>query len=403
MSPLTPVQRAALDAIMADAHAPGVKGVTLDALARRGMILCRQQRDANMNATEFPRWYLTTAGATEQAKRQALTTVGPRSEILIRQPMRPGDGTSRVWTRVLSGKRYSFTAVLMPSGERRYSVSRYDGRPDGRYFSQYWTRLHFVTVPAPSAEVSAPVAEVSATAETAARITAVIDAYTKDAISARRSAAAKEGHRRRRAAHAAAEAHTWLGLTAGQADGTECVRCGVAFSTATGPSLPVGVSDAGSQVFACVRCLTRPVIDADAATAARFILRALDVLVADAALRLAEAEQQRPGERDAHLMIKLFHRHAALVGAYNTARAAAVAVTEVPAAEATPATGEGARLAAALDNVAAESLARREAARIAHHDYGTCDANTRTGPCGRAFDSNGLCDRAAEHAAGGEA
>ena len=63
----------------------------------------------------------------------------------------------------------------------------------------------------------------------------------------------------------------WTGLNAGQADGHECVMCEVSFvvpevpaqhrpapvpGTRTGPSgvpsVPVGVSETGSQVFACL-------------------------------------------------------------------------------------------------------------------------------------------------------
>ena len=63
----------------------------------------------------------------------------------------------------------------------------------------------------------------------------------------------------------------WAGLNAGQADGQECVMCEVSFvwpevpaqhhpapvpGTRSGPAgipaVPVGVSETGSQVFACL-------------------------------------------------------------------------------------------------------------------------------------------------------
>lgn len=55
-----------------------------------------------------------------------------RSEVRSAGPFRPGNGSSRYWSRTIQGKLYSFTAVLMPDGERRYVASRLDG-PDGRY------------------------------------------------------------------------------------------------------------------------------------------------------------------------------------------------------------------------------------------------------------------------------
>lgn len=33
----------------------------------------------------------------------------------------------RTWTRIIAGVPYGFTAVIMPGGERRYFVSRYNG------------------------------------------------------------------------------------------------------------------------------------------------------------------------------------------------------------------------------------------------------------------------------------
>lgn len=63
--------------------------------------------------------------------------IGPRSTITEFESLRPGNGTSRSWTRTLNGVLHSFTAVRMPDGERRYFVKAYngycdDGTPEGR-------------------------------------------------------------------------------------------------------------------------------------------------------------------------------------------------------------------------------------------------------------------------------
>ena len=77
-----------------------------------------------------------------------------RSQVTDHPALREGFGTSRTWQRTIRGKRYSFTAILMPSGERRYAASRLDV-PSGLYedtaqqFACYWHRVGFWTVPAP--------------------------------------------------------------------------------------------------------------------------------------------------------------------------------------------------------------------------------------------------------------
>jgi hypothetical protein len=58
----------------------------------------------------------------------------------------PDGGTSRTWERLIAGKRYAFTAVLMPDGERRYTA-RY--LPAGRLpVQQLWRTVGFWTFPA---------------------------------------------------------------------------------------------------------------------------------------------------------------------------------------------------------------------------------------------------------------
>lgn len=58
---------------------------------------------------------------------------GPRSTVRHREPDRPGNGRSRVWTRTIGGQTYSFTLVTMPSGEIRWFVNRFNGYPDPRF------------------------------------------------------------------------------------------------------------------------------------------------------------------------------------------------------------------------------------------------------------------------------
>lgn len=43
----------------------------------------------------------------------------------------------------------------------------------------------------------------------------------------------------------------WRGLSTAQADGWACVVCGADYWQARPVSVPVGVSESGSQVFAC--------------------------------------------------------------------------------------------------------------------------------------------------------
>lgn len=95
-----------------------------------------------------PDLIITPGGPTRVRKPG---TTEPRSEVRVTPPGLPGNGTSRTWSRVLSGKRYSFCAILMPDGERRYSVQRFDGAPGSEGFGCDWTHLHFITVPAPVA------------------------------------------------------------------------------------------------------------------------------------------------------------------------------------------------------------------------------------------------------------
>lgn len=75
-------------------------------------------------------------------------TTEPRSAVLVLGPLREGNGTAYMWTRRLIGKLYSFHMVIMPDGELRYEVRRYDGPThllETGTFDCDWTRLHFLT------------------------------------------------------------------------------------------------------------------------------------------------------------------------------------------------------------------------------------------------------------------
>lgn len=67
----------------------------------------------------------------------------PRTAVTDHAPTREGNGSSRTWQRTIRGVHYSFTAVLMPNGERRYAASRLTGA-DAR-FACSWTRVGFWT------------------------------------------------------------------------------------------------------------------------------------------------------------------------------------------------------------------------------------------------------------------
>jgi hypothetical protein len=68
-----------------------------------------------------------------------------RSKVTEQGPEHEGFGTSRSWSRTIQGIRYSFTAVTMPSGERRYFASRFNGYPGGARFACAWDRAAEMT------------------------------------------------------------------------------------------------------------------------------------------------------------------------------------------------------------------------------------------------------------------
>jgi hypothetical protein len=68
-----------------------------------------------------------------------------RSQITEHAADRPGNGASRTWSRTIGGQAYSFTAVTMPSGERRYFASRFNGYPGGARFACAWDQAAEMT------------------------------------------------------------------------------------------------------------------------------------------------------------------------------------------------------------------------------------------------------------------
>jgi hypothetical protein len=99
------------------------------------------------------------------------TDTGPRSTITDHQPNRPGNGSSRTWSRVLRGVPHRFTAVTMPDGERRYFADRYNGygddgtdrgRESGMRFGCAWSRVASWIIPpspVPAIDVSPALAK----------------------------------------------------------------------------------------------------------------------------------------------------------------------------------------------------------------------------------------------------
>lgn len=73
-----------------------------------------------------------------------------RSDVIDHPSPKPHHGTSRTWQRTIAGRRYSFNAVLMPSGERRYFARQLEaGRDDhAALFSCYWHPVLSWTFPA---------------------------------------------------------------------------------------------------------------------------------------------------------------------------------------------------------------------------------------------------------------
>lgn len=68
-------------------------------------------------------------------------------------PGAPSNGTTFGYRREINGTPYDFTFVVMPDGERRYFVRRYNGylqdlnREQGMKFACAWTQVHAIIVP----------------------------------------------------------------------------------------------------------------------------------------------------------------------------------------------------------------------------------------------------------------
>lgn len=78
-----------------------------------------------------------------------------RTEVITRQPSRPGNGVSRVWRRTIGANVYAFTVVNMPDGELRLFAQVYNGygddgtefgRTTGMRFGCAWSRVHDITL-----------------------------------------------------------------------------------------------------------------------------------------------------------------------------------------------------------------------------------------------------------------
>lgn len=76
-----------------------------------------------------------------------MSITSERSEVTEHAPNMPGHGSSRRWTRTIAGKLYSFNAVLMPNGERRYFARVLKGN-DAR-FDCNWKPAGGWIIPAP--------------------------------------------------------------------------------------------------------------------------------------------------------------------------------------------------------------------------------------------------------------
>lgn len=63
---------------------------------------------------------------------------GPRSEVREQGAFRGGNGTSRSWSRTIRGTLYGFTAVVMPDGEHRYFVRKFNGYVGGPSWDCAW-------------------------------------------------------------------------------------------------------------------------------------------------------------------------------------------------------------------------------------------------------------------------
>lgn len=131
---------------------------TIESLVSRGLIFRLQgggigcwaftaKGRALMNSPELE-WM---AYQHAQALRIRKDMINAR-EVRVTNPTQEGFGVMHNWTRILTNregvkKRYSFTMVVMPTGEVRYEVSRLDGEvlPNGGTFSCDWTRVKSMT------------------------------------------------------------------------------------------------------------------------------------------------------------------------------------------------------------------------------------------------------------------
>lgn len=73
--------------------------------------------------------------------------VGPRVKFPTREPKEEGYGTSHGWVRVVYGWPYHFNFVVMPDGEKRLFVSKYNGYIGGVRFGCAWSPVRSYVYP----------------------------------------------------------------------------------------------------------------------------------------------------------------------------------------------------------------------------------------------------------------
>jgi len=82
-------------------------------------------------------------------------TVGPRSNVVMWEPDREGNGRMLMWSRELNGSLYSFTHVVMPDGEVRWFVKVFNGYCGGPSFACAWDQVRSWTI-RPDAAATVP-------------------------------------------------------------------------------------------------------------------------------------------------------------------------------------------------------------------------------------------------------
>lgn len=111
-----------------------------------------------------PRRDTGVSGSTTFQEVGTMNGTEPRSKVSYDPPRTQGSGVIRRWQRVIGGTRYSFTAVTMPDGERRYFASRLTGYAGGPKFACAWKPCAAWTI-TPDFGPDAPIADSGAAQE----------------------------------------------------------------------------------------------------------------------------------------------------------------------------------------------------------------------------------------------